>query len=155
MAEVKTEEKRNVQALMPQRRALAEHAIRHHVVTVEDASHPEDFEKPEFWSLVANQLQIGDHIEVRDDAMTFWAEYLVTACDATWAKTQCLRKVKLDAEVGKEISSEFKVEYKGPHKKHCVIRVSDKSIVKEGCQTAAEGRGWLVEYERTINKKAA
>lgn len=153
MSEEKQE--RQVQAVMPQARQLAEHAIRHHVITVEDATHPEDFLRPEFYALIAGELRQGDRVEIRDHGMTFWGEYIVTAQDNTWAKVQELRKIKLVPAEVSLISKEFEVKHQGPVKKWCVIRKSDRSSVKESCQTRAEAEQWLLDYERTISRKAA
>lgn len=141
--------------LAPLRRQLAEQAVRHHVVTVESAEHADDFLKPEFWALVAKELTIGDRIEIRDDSMTFWAEYLVTACGSTWAKVQQLRNHKLVPEDEKSVAPDFLVEFKGPHRKWCVLRRSDKSVIHEGEQDRAAANRWLEGYAKTTGAKLA
>lgn len=158
MAEVKDApkvEERPLVLLVPNRRALAEQVRQTHVVTVESAEHPEDFLKPEFWSLVARDMRLGDHVEIRDDAMTYWGEFLVLACDSTWAKLHRLRESKLVPAAEREISPDFKVEHKGPHRKYCVIRLSDKSIIHEGEPDRSRANRWLEEYARTIGAKLA
>lgn len=141
--------------LPPQRRQLADFGKQHHVVTVEAAEFTEDFLKPEFWALVAKEFKVGDTIEIRDDGMTFWAEYLVLGCGATWAKVSKLRSYALVPEEQRSVAPDFKVEYKGPHRKYCVIRLSDKSIVHEGEQDAAAANRWLESYAKTVGAKLA
>lgn len=154
MAE-KPEEKRELTQLVPSRRQLAESVRQTHVVTVEDAKHPEDFLSPEFWALVAKDFVIGDHIELRDDGMTYWAEYLVVACDRTWAKVHPLRQATLTPVEEMPISKDFDVAFKGPHRKWCVIRISDKSIVHEGEQDRTSANRWLEGYAKTVGAPLA
>lgn len=144
---------RPVPQLMPQRRRLAEHARNHHVITVEDAKHPGDFLKPEFWALVAKEMQPGDRVDIQDDGLTFFGEYLVLACDATWAKLHALHIAELVPAKEQEISPDFKIEFKGPHLKYCVIRLSDNQIVHEAAATRIDANTWLIGYARTIGAK--
>ena len=44
----------------------------------------------------------------------------------------------------------FKVEWKGSGKKHCIIRMKDKAIVKEGFATKAEALAELGQYSKTL-----
>lgn len=159
MSEVATKEERKINAVVPNRRQLAEHGRQTHIITVEDASHPEDFLDPAFWALVAKDMQLGDHVEIRDDGMTFWGEYLILAADKTWAKLHKLRESKLVPVEERSISPDYSVQYKGPHKKYCVVRKSDSSIVHEGAPDRASANVWLEGYARTVGapvvKKAA
>lgn len=141
--------------IMPARCKLAEQVRSTHVITVEDASHPEDFLKPEFYGLVARDFVVGAHVEIIDDQMTFFGEYLVQACDSTWAKVYPLREIKLVAAKEMSIHSDFSIEYKGPHKKFCVIRLTDKAIVHEGAQDRASANTWLLGYARTTGLRIA
>lgn len=122
------------------------------LATAESAKHPEDFLKPEFWAHKAKDFAPFDRIEVVVDDGTYWCELLVTSCDRTWAKTHLLREVKLDGEQGKELDAEYEVRFLGRHKKHCVIRLSDKSTVHEGEQEKSAAVRWLDEYLITIGR---
>lgn len=154
--EDKVEEKpRPLVQLVPLRRKLAEHARNTHVVTVEDASHPEDFVKPEFWALVAKEMQIGDRVDIQDDGLTFYGEYLVVACDRTWAKLHELRISHLVAVKEQSVSPDYEIVFKGPHMKYCVVRLSDRSLVHEGAATRQDANTWLLGYARTIGAKLA
>lgn len=141
--------------IIPARCKLAESVRSTHVITVEDASHPEDFLKPEFYSLVARDFVVGGHVEIVDDQMTFFGEYLVTACDSTWAKVHPLREIKLVASKEMPVHSDFSIEYKGTHRKFCVIRLRDKTIVHEGAQDRAAANLWLIGYAKTTGLKVA
>lgn len=151
MSQTKPEEKkRELTQLVPTRRALAEAVMRVHVVTVESPEHPEDFLEPEFWALVAKEFTVGDRVEIRDDGMTYWAEFLVLACDRTWAKVHKLREHRLVPVEELQLSDDFTIQYKGPHLKWCVLRVSDNSIVHEGEQERTGAVTWLDGYLRVV-----
>lgn len=157
MAEVlekqKTEEKpRAVGMAVPNRVQSAEHGRNVHLFTAESGEHPEDFLRDEFWGLVSKNFSPGDHVEIRTDDMIFWGEYLVLAADRTWAKLHPLREIKLPSASSRQVSPEYKVEWKGPHKKYCAIRIKDSSIVHEGEQERAGAERWLEGYVRTIGR---
>jgi hypothetical protein len=155
LAVAETPEERPIKQLAPQRRKLAEYARQHHVVTVEDAEHPEDFLQPEFWALIAKDMQVGDRVDVQDDELTFFGEYLVMACDRTWAKLHKLHETALVPPKEAAVSPDFDIQYKGPHLKYCVIRKSDKSIVHEGAASRVDANSWLLGYARTTGAKIA
>lgn len=149
MAEV-LERKSKFAPLPPVRRKLAEHGRQTHLITVESAEYPEDFLKPEFWALVAKDMQLGDHVEIRDDSMSFWGEYIVLGCDATWAQLHQLRQAQLVPAEQRLISPDFLVAFKGPHRKWCIVRISDGAIVHEGEQHRGAANLWLEGYAKTI-----
>jgi hypothetical protein len=153
MEAVKPKTEREIGMAVPNRIALGEHARNVHVYTAESSEHPEDFTKPEFWALVSTKFQPFDHIEIRTDDGTYWAEYLVIAAERTWAKVHKLRDVRLQPLEQTEVDPEFKVEWKGRHLKFCVIRLSDKSIVHEGEQEKSGASRWLEDYVRTIGRR--
>jgi hypothetical protein len=108
----------------------------------------EAVQQPDFWAHVARQLKPCDRIEVLAEDMSWFAELLVMDADRLWAKTAVLRFVEL---AGKEVpaavaSSGFRVEYKGPNKKHVVIRESDNQIVQEGIALKADAERWISEH---------
>jgi hypothetical protein len=152
MEAVATKE-REIGMAVPNRIALGEHARNVHVYTAESSEHPEDFTRPEYWGLVSTKFQPFDHIELRTDDGIYWAEFLVVACDRTWAKVHKLREVKLQTQEDKPADPRFKEEWKGPHRKWCVIRQSDKSIIHDGEADRAAARRWLDEYLRTIGRQ--
>lgn len=149
------DKKRDTPILSPVRFQSAEHGRQEWLATAESSDHPEDFTKPEFWANVAARMRPLDHVEVRTDDGAFWGEYLVVACDRQWAQLHALREVRLAQAIKQPTDKRFRVEWKGPHLKHCVIRTQDNSILHEGAQQAAEASRWLEDYLRTIGKKAA
>lgn len=114
----------------------------------------EDVQKPEFWGHVAENLKPLARIEVIAEDLSYFAELIVIDCDRLWAKTQVLRFVDLRSDVAEDLlpamSSGFKVEYKGPTKKHVVIRLADNEIVQEGIATKAEANAWVAEHLKAL-----
>lgn len=147
---------RQVQAIIPQRVGLAEARKRHHVVTVHDtAKNTEDYLDPAFWALVAKDFTVGDTVEIRDDAMTYWGEYLVLGCEPTWAKLQKLREVSLVAVAEQDqISAGYEVKFKGPQLKYCVIRLADKEMVHKESQTREAANDWLRDHLKAMRRAA-
>lgn len=151
-AVVKAEE-RKIPQLVPTRMRVAEAVRQVHCVTVESADFPSDFVEPEFWSLVSKDMRPGDLVEVRDDSMTYFGLFYVMAADQTWAKVEPLFEKKLVPVSERQISPDYKVEYKGPHRKWCVLRISDKSAVHEGEPDRGAANVWLDGYVRTIGAR--
>lgn len=156
MAEVlnlNVEEKpRATPMVSPNRVQAADHGRNVWLVTSETGDHPEDFLEASYWANVSKDFRPFDHVEVRTDDGTYWAEFLVLASDRTWAKLHLLREARLALVDEVETSPEFKVLWKGPHKKFCVIRISDSSAVHEGEQEKGQAVLWLEGYLRTIGK---
>lgn len=136
--------------LKPTRFGLTEHANQDKTITVEAGTKLEDVLKSEFYANVAPLLIPYDHIRVRIDTGDWYAELLVLSCGRNWAKVKTLYHVKLaaeDTDMGTaEDDKEYKVCFRGPNLKHSVIRIADKSVLKEGCETNAEAKTWLAEY---------
>ena len=46
--------------------------------------------------------------------------------------------------------SNYKVEWKGPQNRFCVIRVSDSAMLHKDCRTKQEAEDWLRDHEKTV-----
>lgn len=111
----------------------------------------EQIEDPGFWSHVAAKLRPYDEIRVLRDDGTIYAKLLVLGCDRTWAKVRVLMWESLTTkDVAQSQDADFKIEWKGPHRKHCVIRASDSEIVHDGATSKADAQVWLDNYRRTV-----
>ena len=154
-AQAAAEEKsRDPGMAVPNRVQMAEHGRNIHLYTAPSGAIPDDMLAPEYWGLVAKNFAPYDHVEVRCDDGTFWGEYLVLASDRTWAKLHPLRVVDLPNAKVEEVDPRFKIEWKGPHLKFCVIRLDDSSTVHEGEQERSAAALWLQNYLRTIGSQA-
>jgi hypothetical protein len=122
-----------------------------YVITAEKGTTRKDLLEPEYWSHVAAQFKPYDRLEVRVDDETFFAEYLVLSCGRTWAKVLELSFKSLDsAPVTTEGDmDEFIITWKGPALKWCVIRESDKEIIKDKLEKD-DATKFLAGYLKTI-----
>lgn len=144
------EKKRSV-TIHPQRMKLAEYDRQDWTVTAELGHTIEDVQQPDYWAHMAEQMKPYDHVEVRVDDGAWVAYLLVTACGKNWARVQLLSKYDLVEDSNVPTSSaKHKVEWKGPHFKFCVVRISDGEKVKEQCTSRAEATTWMTEHERTV-----
>lgn len=108
----------------------------------------EDIENPIYWSHVCARFRPKDRIEVHSEDGSFYAEYMVTSCDRTWAKVVCLMFLELnkaakltDAQV-QGIHENYEIKFRGP-KKWSVIRKSDRATLHEGLHTEDDAKKWL------------
>lgn len=130
------EKKRSVQ-LGPGRMKLAGYERQEWVVNA-PAEHTEtDITNPEYFAIVAAQMRPYDRVEIRAEDGTWIIEGIVIGCDRNWAKVHILAKHKLtgvDEAMG-DLKSPYRVEFKGPQKKWCIIRNSDNAFIRESIGT--------------------
>lgn len=102
--------------------------------TVEPTISREDLRDPKFWCHVAKQFQPYTRIEVVTDDGQYFCELIVLSSGNNWAKVQELRYIELGSKVADvdESRSEYEVAWKGPVRKHAIIRKADGEIIKEG-----------------------
>lgn len=136
--------------LNPQRMQLAEYQRNDWVVTAEQGTVPEDLINPAYFAHMAAQLKPYDHIEVRIDDNSWLAALVVLEVDRNWARvkiTSFTSLVEGDDNI-ERASKAHSVEFKGPHFKWSVIRLSDGDKIKTGCSSRAEANAWLTEFEK-------
>lgn len=135
--------------LNPSRCNLVEYERQDWVVTAEQGTDLSDLVDPGFWAHVSARMKPYDHIEVRVDDGSWLVQLLVLDCSRNWAKVYVLAEHHLTTtDVSQSQAAKHSVEYKGPHKKHCVIRKSDSECVKEGISTKEEAYRWMAEHEK-------
>lgn len=108
---------------------------------------------PAFWAHVAQKLRRGDRIEIYPENLTWFAELLVTDCGATWAKTQPLRMIELEAAIIPEILLEngrYKIDFAGKSEMYRITDNASKNVLKSKCKTSLEAQNWLNDYQRSI-----
>lgn len=108
--------------------------------------------KPQFWAHIAAKLVPNARIEVLSETGEYFAELLVMSCDRTWAKVALLRFVELSAPAGNvEIEAAgYKIEWKGPTRKHVVIRLADNEIIKDELPRKADAELWVREHAKAM-----
>lgn len=144
------EEKRTV--ILPEARmALAEQWRQDWVVNAAEGDKLADVLKPDYWAHVASKMQPLDHVEVRAETGEWIAQLLVTTVGRNWAHVKLLQEYRLVSEdAGRvEAASPYDIAYKGPQRKHCVIRKADAAVLAEGLGTKVEAMSWLDQYQRT------
>jgi len=134
---------------------LTQHALLDYTHTVSEGTPFEDLLKPEYWAHVAQKLRPHTLIKVVPEDGSYWAELLVLSCDRLWAKVFVLRHHDLtavveDSEATASRLAEFDIQWKGPVKKHVVIRKSDSTAVADGIQTKGEAQLWLDNHLKTL-----
>lgn len=141
-------------SLDPARFALDEHVNCNWTVTVEAGTSLEDVANPAFFANIAAKLHPYDHIRVRIDTGEYYAVLLVLDCGRAWAKTFVLSKHDLtknhDEGPSAGADKDYLIKFQGPHKKWCVIRKSDKEVIKEGCSAERDANLWLSQYVVTL-----
>lgn len=110
--------------------------------------------KPDFWAHVAEprRMKIGDEIVVVPDDGSYRAKLFVRDVGRVWVKVEELTKKDFDAVVAPvgDTASEFRVEWKGPHHKHSVVRISDNEIIQGGFKSAGDARLWMAEHAKAM-----
>lgn len=107
--------------------------------------------RPECWSAVAPKLRPWDHIEVRAEDGSYYAELLVLACDRAWAKVHILKYDALSTpDVSlTQIHSAYEIKHT-PNLRWHIVRKSDRHIVKDSMQLRTDAEAALREHLRTV-----
>lgn len=134
--------------LGPDRCQQAEFKRHDWVVNAEVGVNLEVLKDESYWANYASKFQTWDRVEVRTDDGLLWAELLVLACGRTWAKMHILRHAKLtSADVeqtqlsGAATAHTFRYAFRGPNKRHCVVRSDGEPVFEEG-PTKADAVEW-------------
>lgn len=110
----------------------------------------EDLLDPRYWTNVGPQLKQWDHIEVRCEDGSFYAELIVEDRGARYAKVAILNHVELqvgDPE-GPALPAGYEITYKGPHTQWCVIR--DGEPLRDKFPNLGSAQAWLNEHLRAV-----
>ena len=102
-----------------------------------------------YWSHIADKLRPFDRIEVYAEDGAYWAELLVISAARLSAKVIELRKKDLDG-VGMVSEPGFEVQWKGPHHKHAVVRMKDKTALQSGFASKEDAMAWLASNSKTL-----
>lgn len=153
MAEAKKE---GNPTLQPGRFQPAEQVRNHFCATAEAGTTFKQMLHQDYWAHEARKLKPYDLIECRSDDGLFWGTVIVLESARNWARVHPLNYVALDSKDvaqsrGQADLDDFRIEYKGPNKKHVVIRKSDNEIVHEGEDRKLGAQQWLVDYLKTVN----
>lgn len=104
---------------------------------------------PSFLSHVASRLRPFDRIEVIAEDGSYFAELLVRSAGRQHARLVELNKVDMEP-LQAEVDPRFSVVYAGPHRKNAVVRLRDKTTLKDGFDTAEDANAWLLANVKTL-----
>lgn len=131
----------------------AEFARQHFEVIPEAGTPFEEVLTPDFWTHIAAKLKPADIIDVLAEDMTYEARLRVLAADRLWARVAVVYKTDFaEQTVGKgvEVPAETEVTWAGPHAKYRVVRVADKSTLRDGFATKPEAIRWAQDHAKAM-----
>lgn len=138
--------------LNPQRFGLSEHRRQDWVVDAEEGTDVAELLDPAYWAHCAAQFQQFDHVEVRMETGEWIAELIVINCGRNWAQMYLTAKHDLVKREAPPIpAAKYRVEYKGPQRKHIVIRTMDNQVLAEGHSTKVEAEMWVANHEKAMS----
>lgn len=152
MTEALKEVKKEDPRIHGDRFQLLEHTNLTHCARIEDNVTRAHLLNPEFWSHVSTKITQGDKIVVHNDSRSMYAEFLVRDAGSGYVKVHILCWHELDAQAAVEQQSnaggvaDYRIEYKGKDRKHCVIRVSDSIAIHENETSKIGAVAWLQAY---------
>lgn len=121
------------------------------VGTAEEGTVLADVLEPSFWTHHASRLKPFDRVEVREESGNWIAEVVVLQVDRNWAKVHLLAMHDLmAAQEDAPAPQRFAVQWKGPQKKHVVMRLADGVILQEGFSSKTDAMSWAVNHEQVI-----
>lgn len=122
------------------------------VATVEETVTREDVLKPEFWKNISIQFRPSDLVDVRWDDEKYFGQYYVTHAGRTFAKLKELQWYDLTQEdVKHNALDDYIYKWRGPHYKHCIVRVADQTVMTEGHDSKVDALKWLTENAHGFN----
>jgi hypothetical protein len=108
---------------------------------------------PSFWCNVAPQLRVADTIDVHSDGRDFYAKLYVREVGRARVSVALIQQVEFgELETVNELAS-HRVKYGGPHSKWAVERVSDRKIMKDGCDTREDAETAMKAIENSLDRK--
>lgn len=136
--------------LLPSSLREADSVRRRWAAVVDDGTTIEDLQRPEFWCHVANKLRQMDMIDILVEDSSYFAELIVLKSGVGFAKVLLLRHVELEAASPEDEDLPVVAKWKGPLRKHAVIRKTDGMILRDGFATKGEAETFAREYVQTV-----
>ena len=115
--------------------------------TIEPDHILEDLMKPHYWAHSAMYFTPGDIVEVRTEDGSHYGRFYVTDCSRTHASMFKLEWHKLDGATAEHVE-DYVYAWKGPVKKHCILRVADQTLVQEQLPTKKDALQWILNQQK-------
>ena len=145
----KQEAKKQSAVLMPERFGLAEAKRQDFVADVPSDVTLEQVLDPAYWAHTAISMTPGDQIEVRWEDGSRIALLHVVFCERNYARVETIwtKEIKVNIETP-SASIKHRVDWKGPHLKWCVVRVSDSQVISKENSSKELAYQWMQNHER-------
>lgn len=111
---------------------------------------PEDLEKPEYWSIVANISKAGGHIRVQCEDGSWEAECSIRNVGPTWVSVKVLNVHRFEPEKAQEEDTEYRTYWRGQHHQWAIQRLSDKQIIKNNLPTRLAAEEALIDHRKAM-----
>lgn len=105
-----------------------------------------------YWAHRAAAFKAGDKIEVLPDEMHYYAELLVIAAGAAWARVMELYRRELGALALPDRRPDYSVAWRGAHRKFAIVRTVDGAIVKDGFAQQHDAELALPHYYPRVDR---
>ena len=142
------ETKKSARILDPQRFGLAEAMRQDWVVNADEGTTVQEILDPAYWAHIASQFHVFDHVEVRLETGEWILDLIVLDVGRNYARVYVAAKHDF-AEISNEKTSSaitHKVEWKGPQRKHVVIRLADSAALMEGFSNKTDAIAWMENH---------
>ena len=124
-----------------------------HVACVEQGTSEDRLTDPDFWKMVAGQLQMNDRIEVYCEAGSFFAELMVRTVGTNIDSVQMLRIHHLsEAKPPNADDLDYEVKWLGAYTKYGIVRKSDKAVIRENILTEEVAYRELRDLTTALNR---
>lgn len=158
MTDPAKDKKPTIRKLLGGKLKRAEHERMVYRIKPDDGTTLEDIMKQEYWAHVGKQLRTMDIIEVVFQDGSRYVELLVVDSGPLWAKVAVkadidLTAKKVEAAEAREQAAEdapYKVEYRGPNDKWCVIRKSDGEKIEKGFASKEDANTHLDSFQKAM-----
>ena len=155
MSEVmeKPETAKRVVILNPQRIGLAEQKRQDWIVDAEEGTTIEDVLNPAYWAHCAAQMSVFDNIFVRLETGEWMVHLIVLQTGRNYLRAHLAHQYDFtNADTSTPANAiTHVVEWKGPVKKHVVIRKADGAVIQDGFSGKNEAQQWLTNYLNATN----
>lgn len=126
---------------------LKEHRVNVWSCTAPEGSVPDDVLKQEFWSLTSEKLRPYDEIDVISNDASWMIKVKVLSCSNTWAHVHEMHRYQFETATSPSKSTRFRVMFRGPEEKWCVIRNSDDMVVMAKLETMQIANQVMADHE--------
>ena len=148
---------REARQITPERMQPEEFARTSWFITAHFGTAVEDLLAPGYWAGMAQKMKVSDKIEAWVDDGTWIAELRVLEVAHNWARVIILSQHRLDSPeaLRPAVAEEYRVEWKGPHLKFCVVRTRDGAYLSKVHRNREVAEDALRALQRTMSAQSS